>query len=314
MSTAEKPRVSPTGASFEIVHGAHRAVVTEVGATLRSYDVDGVPIVEGFRADAPANGGRGQLLLPWPNRIRDGRYAFDGRNNQLALSDPGLHNASHGLVRWEPWSFEAYESHRVALNYTLYPHPGYPFTLRFAVEYALSASGLTVRIRATNAGTSRCPYGAGAHPYIAGGEGKIDQALFHMPAASYLRSDAQQIPVEKLSVEGSPFDFRVERAIGDTKLDTAFTDLERDAEGVAHTVLKTGGQKGHRVTLWMDATYTHLMVYSGDTLPDEKQRRTGLAVEPMTCAPNAFAAGEGFRVLEPGESMVSVWGIRVEGA
>ena len=131
-----------------------------------------------------------------------------------------------------------------------------------------------------------------------------------MPASSYLRSDGQQIPVEKLAVGGTPFDFRNARAIGDTKLDTAFTDFERDGEGIARIVLEPPG--GKRVTLWMDATHTHLMVYSGDTLPDEKQRRAGLAVEPMTCAPNSFATGEGIRVLEPGESTLSVWGIRAE--
>jgi aldose 1-epimerase len=309
MASLEKPRVSPTGASFEIVHGAHRAVVTEVGATLRSYDVDGAPVIEGFPPDAPSSGGRGQLLLPWPNRIRDGKYSFDGKNYQLALTDPVLHNASHGLVRYEPWSFDAYESHRVALAYTLYPHPGYPFTLRFHVEYALSATGLSVRIRATNVGAARCPYGAGAHPYFAGGPAKIDALVFGMPAASYLRADAQQIPVEKLSVQGTPFDFRSPRAIGDTKLDTAFTDFERDADGVARTVLEPPG--GKSVTLWMDASYTHLMVYSGDTLPDAQQRRSGIAVEPMTCAPNAFVTGEGVKVLEPGETAHSVWGITV---
>lgn len=310
MPTPDKPRVSPTGASFEIVHGAQRAVITEVGATLRSYDVDGASVVEGSPPDAPANGGRGQLLLPWPNRIRDGRYTFEGHTYQLALTDPSLHNASHGLVRWEPWSFDAYESHRVALAYTLYPHPGYPFTLRLAVEYALSPAGLTVHVRATNLGASRCPYGAGAHPYIAAGRGKADALVFQMPAASYLRSDAQQIPVETLPVHGTPFDFRTARAIGDTRIDTAFTDFERDGEGIARVVLEPPG--GKRVTLWMDASHTHLMVYSGDTLPDEKQRRTGLAVEPMTCAPNAFATSAGVRVLEPGESTLSVWGIRVE--
>ncbi len=309
MLPPERPPLSPTGASFEIAHGAQRAVVTEVGATLRSYDVDGVPVVEGFPPDVSASGGRGQLLLPWPNRIRDGRYAFDGRTYQLALTEPALHNASHGLVRWEPWSFEAYESHRVALAYTLYPHPGYPFALRLRVEYALSASGLAVHVRATNVGRSRCPYGAGAHPYVAEGKGKVDALVLRMPAASYLRSDAQQIPVEKLPVQGTPFDFRTARAIGDTKLDTAFTDFERDGDGMARVVLESLG--GRRVTLWMDATFTHLMVYSGDTLPEERQRRTGLAVEPMTCAPNAFASGEGVRVLEPDESTLSAWGIQV---
>jgi aldose 1-epimerase len=311
MEKPDKPQVSPSGASFEIVHGAQRAVITEVGATLRSYDVGGVAIVEGFPPESAASGGRGQLLLPWPNRIRDGKYTFDGHAYQLALSDPGLHNAAHGLVRWDPWSFEAYESHRVSLTLTLYPHPGYPFTLRLGAEYSLSDSGLTVRIRATNVGTSRCPYGAGAHPYIAAGAGKVDAAVFHMTAASYLRGDAQQIPVEKLSVQGSPYDFRAPRAVGALKLDTAFADFERDGNGVARTVLQTS--EGRRVTVWMDATHTHLMVYSGDTLPDDKQRRSGLAIEPMTCAPNAFATGEGIRVLSPGESTVSTWGISVQG-
>ena len=310
MAATDKLHISPTGASFEISKGAQRAVITEVGATLRSFDVDGVPVVEGSPAESAPTGGRGQLLLPWPNRVRDGRYRFDGHDYQLSLTDPVLHNAAHGLVRWEPWSFDAYESHRVALAFTLYPHPGYPFTLRFGVEYSLSDTGLSVRVRTTNVGTSRAPYGAGAHPYVAAGEGKIDAMRFHMTAASYLRSDKQQIPVEKLGVEGSPFDFRAPRPVGDTKLDTAFTDFERDRDGIARTVLHRAD--GRRVTLWMDATNTHLMVYSGDTLPDEKQRRTGLAVEPMTCAPNAFATGEGIAVLAPGESHVSTWGITVE--
>jgi aldose 1-epimerase len=249
--------------------------------------------------------------LPWPNRIRDGKYRFQGHDYQLALSDPSLHNAAHGLVRWEAWSFEAYESHRVALVYTLYPHPGYPFTVRFGVEYSLSDGGLTVRVRATNVGSVPCPYGAGAHPYISAGSGKIDSARFHMTAAAYLRSDAQQIPVEKAPVDGTPYDFRTARPIGDLKLDTAFTDFARDSGGVARTVLETPG--GRRITVWMDAAHTHLMVYSGDTLPEDKQRRTGLAIEPMTCAPNAFATGEGIQVLAPGESHVSTWGISVRG-
>ncbi len=112
--------------------------------SLRSYDVDGVAIVEGSPPDVPAGGGRGQLLLPWPNRVRDGRYAFDGHSYQLALTDPALHNASHGLVRWEPWAFDAFESHRVSLTYALYPHPGYPFALRGQID-ALTGDGLAVR-------------------------------------------------------------------------------------------------------------------------------------------------------------------------
>jgi aldose 1-epimerase len=51
------------------------------------------------------------------------------------------------------------------------------------------------------------------------------------------------------------------------------------------------------------------MLFTGDSLPDASRRRGGLGVEPMTCAPNAFASGDGLRVLEPGESFSAAWGI-----
>src|SRR5690606_18112094 len=66
----------PTGEQYEIKSGDHAAVITEVGATLRSYRVAGRDVVRGFAAEEPVHLGRGQQLLPWPNRIRDGRYPF----------------------------------------------------------------------------------------------------------------------------------------------------------------------------------------------------------------------------------------------
>ena len=62
------------------------------------------------------------------------------------------------------------------------------------------------------------------------------------------------------------------------------------------------------VTLWADALWSHVMVFTGDTLAPERRRR-GLAVEPMTCAPDAFNTGEGLRVLAPGESVTCSWGV-----
>ena len=58
---------------------------------------------DGFAADEMSSGGRGQLLMPWPNRVRDGAYSFDGRDLQLALTEPRRSNASHGLARWAAW-------------------------------------------------------------------------------------------------------------------------------------------------------------------------------------------------------------------
>ena len=93
----------PTGEQYEIVSGEQRAVITEVGATLRTYTVGGRHVVRGFEADEVVHKGRGQQLLPWPNRIRDGLYTFGGEEQQLDLSEPDRHNALHGLVRHVVW-------------------------------------------------------------------------------------------------------------------------------------------------------------------------------------------------------------------
>ena len=81
-------------------------MVTESGATLRALEHEDRALVDGFGEDEMPRGGRGQLLMPWPNRIRDGRYPYDGRELQLGLSEPARGNASHGLVRWAAWTLE----------------------------------------------------------------------------------------------------------------------------------------------------------------------------------------------------------------
>ena len=107
-------------------------------------------------------------------------------------------------------------------------------------------------------------------------------------------------------MEGTEFDFRAPRAVGDTKLDTCFTDLERDDDGLARVTL-TDPEHGTGVSLWVDGAYPYLMLYTGDSRPDVNRR--SLAVEPMTCPPNAFRSGEAVIVLEPGASIESEWGI-----
>ena len=110
--------------------------------------------------------GRGQLLIPWPNRIEDGSYEFEGRRNQLPLNEVERSNAIHGLVRWAAWAVREDGPGRAVAQHVLHPQPGYPYTLELSVEYALSEAGLRVRTTATNAGSEPCPYGSGAHPYL----------------------------------------------------------------------------------------------------------------------------------------------------
>ncbi len=304
------PAVSPlppSGEQFELRHRSHRAVVVEVGGGLRTYRDGERDVLDGYGLDEMASGGRGQALMPWPNRLRDGRYEFAGRSLQLALSEPETHNAIHGLVRWANWIPTEREPARVRMEHVLHPQTGYPFTLALAIEYTLDDDGLTVTTEATNAGSAPCPFGAGAHPYLTAGVQRIDGCTLKAPGARRLLVDERSLPTGSEAVTDTAFDFRAPREIGEARLDTAYTELERDADGLARTqLIAPDGRTG--VTLWQDASYTHLMLFTGDTLPPAR-RRQGLAAEPMTCPPDAFASGEGVRVLGPGEQFTARWGI-----
>jgi aldose 1-epimerase len=305
MSTPSPP---PTGRQIEIAAGAHRATVVELGATLRAYTVDGRDRIDGFARDEMSTGSRGQVLMPWPNRIASGRYEFGGTSHELALNEPARHNAIHGLVRDANWQVAAIEADRVTMAYRLSPQPGYPFALALEIEYAVSEAGLAVRATATNVGPDACPYGAGFHPYLRLDPDRIDPLVLRLPASASYRSDDDLIPIARETVAGTDLDFRKPRAIGATRMDTAFTDLERDADGRATVSLLDSGS-GDTVALWCDESYGYLMVFTGDALPDAERRRVGLAVEPMTCAPDAFRSGDGLIVLEPGASSSGSWGI-----
>jgi aldose 1-epimerase len=302
-------RVAPTGRQIEISSADQVAVVVELGGALRTYTVGARPRVEGYERDEMASGSRGQPLMPWPNRIEAGRYEFGGVANQLALSEPAMNNAIHGLVRYANWTVAEVETDRVTMAYTLYPQPGYPFPLDLEIEYALGDDGLAVRTTATNLGDHPCPFGAGFHPYLRLDPERIDSLELRSPAATSFESNEHMIPIARHPVAGTDLDFRSSRPIGATRMDTAFTDLERDAGGLATVRLRDPATRD-TVALWCDASYPYLMVFTGDALPDEHRRRRGLAVEPMTCAPNAFRTGDGLQVLEAGGSSTGRWGIR----
>jgi aldose 1-epimerase len=252
--------IAPSGEQYEIAHGAQRAVVVELGGGLRVYD----DLLLGFGENEMCSSGRGQVLMPWPNRIAGGRYEFEGATYQLALTEPSAGNAIHGLVRWASWSAAMHDASRVVMEHVLHPQPGYPFTLALQVEYALGDDGLTVRTRAENIGERACPFGAGHHPYVAGAP-----------------------LVDDLELDGE--------LVGTRKLDDAI------AKGGAWE-LRAGD-----VVVWADESWPWVQVFTGD-LPDV--RRRGLAIEPMTCPPNAFTTGEGLIRLDPGDVFEGSWGFR----
>ena len=301
---------SYTGRQIEIRHGLQRAVVVEVGAGLREYDLDDQPILDGYPLEAMCDGGRGLPLLPWPNRLADGEYTFDGQDLRLPIDDVVRRNAMHGLTRLLNWNVLEQATDRVRMGMVIHPRTGYPFTLELSIEYALGPTGLSVTTTARNSGKRALPFGAGQHPYVTVGSALVDSAVLQLPAHARIELDAERrLPTGTLlPVDGAGgFDFRVPRPIGPLVLDDCFTSLDRGEDGLARVCLSDPAT-GREVGLWLDASYRYVQVFSGDTLPPERRRR-GLAIEPMTCPPNAFRTGTDLIVLQPDETCSIAWGL-----
>jgi aldose 1-epimerase len=139
---------------------------------------------------------------------------------------------------------------------------------------------------------------------------KIDGWRLTVPAETRLRTDSRMLPTGRATVAGTEFDFREPRLIGPTQLDTAYTDLLRDPDGLLRVRLEA--PDGRRLVLWTDRACPWLVLFSADPLPSADRRR-GIAVEPMTCPPDAFRSGEDLIVLQPGQTATMSWGIDVTG-
>jgi aldose 1-epimerase len=307
------PAANPlTGAQYQIAAGGYLAVVTELGAGLRDLRHRDRALVTAYQADELPPGAAGQMLLPWPNRIDGGRYRMAGAGYQLDLSEPAAGNAIHGLTRWSAWELARHDADAVALRLALLGRTGYPFCLDLEVAYQLSGeAGLTVSVTARNAGTRPAPYGTGSHPYLTAGAAAVDGCELTLPVSQWLPADQRGIPSGPASdVTGTQLDFRAARPIGTVALDHAFTGLERDEAGLAWARLTSDGAGA---ALWAGPGYQWLQAFTGDTLGPAHRRRA-VAIEPMTCPPNAFVTGTDLITLEPGDTVTHRWGIQAAGA
>jgi aldose 1-epimerase len=284
----------------EVTAGDARLVVDLRGGGLRELVVGEWAVVDGYPAGTVPAGRRGGVLLPWPNRLRGGHWSWRGRDLQLDVVSEASPNAVHGLVTAQRWTVLAQRADAVTVGTTIEPRTGWPFRLAAAVDYALAPGQLTVTVRVRNPGSEDAPFGAGMHPYFAVGAeapGEVSAAELTVPARTALVLEGG------LPTGGSePFDGAV-GTIGDRAIDTAVTDLVRDDDGWARTRLS--GPAG-AVTVAVDDAWRWLQVYTGDTLPAD-QRRRSVAVEPMTCPPNALADGVDVLVLAPGETWSGTW-------
>lgn len=249
----------------------------EVGASIREYKVGDRHVLDPYDRAQMCDGAHGAPLIPWPNRLAEGSYSFNGSDHQLALTEPEKQNAIHGLMRWRSWEAAEHEDDRVVMSATLHPMPGYPFALDLRIEYRIAVEGLTVSTIATNIGVRIAPYGCGQHPYLSPGGGPIDAGGLQFTAGTRILTDPdRQLPTGTEQVHGSAYDFHTPRPIRDLRVDSAFADLDRDPDDRAWVRLT--GADGRTASLWVDRSYPFLELYTGDQLAPGR-RRQGLGVE-----------------------------------
>jgi hypothetical protein len=195
---------TPSGQQFELSYDEQRAVIVEVGGGVRAYVEGSRPVLDPYPQDAMSDGAHGAALIPWPNRLGDGRYRFDGVDHRVPLTEPEKGNAIHGLLRWRPWQPVDHRRDEVTMHTTLHPMQGYPFALDVAVRYTLSPAGLTATTTARNIGDRAAPHGGGQHPYLSPGSGLIDDAVLQLDAATRIVTDSRrQLPTGTEAVDGT---------------------------------------------------------------------------------------------------------------
>lgn len=296
------------GRQVELAHGPYTATVSAVGATLRDLSYGSRPLILGFDPDEMRPAARGAILAPWPNRIEDGRYAFDGTDYELALTEPANRTAIHGLVMWARWDVESHTTNTVTLHHSLVPQPGYPFPLEFVARYALDDDGLHWSLTATNTGHAAAPYGCGIHPYLAPGAGRVDTWTLSLPATDYLNvSSERYLPTGMVNGAGTTHDFRTPRPVGSTTLNVGYTNVTAGTDGLARVEVRDDAGQGVGIG-WDPAVSPWVLIYTYDR-PGSAEDRTGLAIEPMTCPVDAFNSGTDLVVLQPGRSHTAEWTI-----
>jgi len=301
----------PTGDQFELETttstGDVRATITAVAAGLRSLTINGIDLVPTYADDQTPPSGSGIVLVPWPNRIRDGVWRHGEQAYQLAITEPARNNAIHGLLRYTEYVPVEQDRDSVTLAATIFPQLGYPFLVRTAVRYELVSDGLKVTHFLENVGGEPAPVAVGTHPFVKIGGVPTEELVLRLDAASHLEVDDRLLPTGEVPVDGTEWDFREGRRVGDVELDDAFGEVASVDGVVEHTLVAPDGRS---VSVWADDEFAYVQVFTTENYPGESR---AIAVEPMTAPAEAFNSGKGLRWLDPGEQWELSWGIRFAG-
>lgn len=310
MDTTHAQQTWHHGTVWTLRHRSFEATIGQAGATLLGLRHGEEWLSEPTSLERSPAAGNGQLLVPWPNRIRDGRWPLAGVTQQLPLTEPARGNASHGLLRAAEYHPVEVCQAQVRLRARVFPVTGYPFRLDHVVTYRLGEDGLSVHHDLTHRGAPdapAAPAAIGAHPYLRVGDVDVAQCSLQVNASTRLVVDEQLIPVGAVPVSGDD-DWRQPRRIGPARPDTCWRDLRVEEDQVVRHRLRAPDGRG--VDLWADPVFGHVQVFVTDRLPG---RELAIAIEPMTAAPDAFNSGDGLAWLAPGETLSGAWGISPVG-
>lgn len=300
-TSVDHPAVS--GEQYRISFDDQEAVITQVGAAVREYRVGNRDVFVPFAETEVNPVSNAAILAPWPNRLRGGKYTFDGADYQVAVTEPDRMNALHGLASWQLWTAIEQTPSSVTMRLDLPAQKGWPFQLRLEATYTLGPSGLSVKVTATNIGRKTAPYGIGFHPWLSSGGANLDDCEVQLDATEHVTVDDRLLPTGVEPVDGDK-DLRRVRSLAGLDLDDAWVGATYDEDGRSWCVLRC--PDGRMPAVWMDRSMDCWQVCSADHIP--AHYRFGLAAEPMSCYADAFNTGDRLVRLAPGESHTVRWG------
>ncbi|BDR53220.1 aldose 1-epimerase [Bombiscardovia nodaiensis] len=315
-SESKKAFQPRTGQQYSISYGDYQAIVTEQGAILRALKYQGRDLIASFGEDELVPCSNGNVLVPFPNRIEDGEYSFDGRSYQLPIDEHDRNNAIHGYGYRYYWKLESLTESSVTLSWRTPALAYYPFDLIVTVSYELGEQGLTMTTSARNQGSSRAPWAFGIHPWLANGKESHGDAIqadneacsLLIPCRTHVEVNDRLIPTgEEAAQDGNDLSQGI--SLKGCAFDDAWCDPIRDAQGRSTAVFTR--PDGIRVELWGDETINAWQVCTGTGF-DASFRPAGVAVEPMTAYANAFRTGKDLVAIDPGQTYSSQVGYRAE--
>lgn len=310
MTTTQLP--SRAGQEYTLVAGDYTAVITEQGAALEKLEWQDKEIIVPFNPNEPVAACRGQILIPYPNRIEDGDYEFEGKAYSFPIDEHERHNSIHGLGYRYPWKLESLNTTEAVLSWRTPNLAGYPFDVIVTVTYTLDVKeGLSMKISAYNAGDVNAPWAFAVHPWLANGgnhttaeemEEANAQCSLTLPALTHVTVNDRLLPTGTEPVDGTQYDFREHTQVGRREFDDAWTDVQHDANGQATAVFTR--PDGVKIELSGDESVTSFQVCNGFGW-DVSQKPWGIAVEPQTAYANAFRTGKDLIVIAPSKTAVT---------